>query len=62
MQRKTSPLHEAAYYGHVNVMKILLDHGANQYALDKVHTQPQVKLSAAALYYTKLHTLVGTRR
>ena len=47
MQRNETPLHRAVLYGNVNAMKILLDHGANPNALDKVslnllhtHTNP----------------------
>ena len=47
MQGNETPLHMAAYNGNVNAMKILLDHGANPNALNKVslyllhtHTNP----------------------
>ena len=47
MQGNETPLHWAAINGNVNAMKILLDHGANPNALDKVslyllhtHTNP----------------------
>ena len=47
MQLNDTPLHGAAGYGKVNAMKILLDHGANPNALNKVslyllhtHTNP----------------------
>ena len=47
MQYNDTPLHVAALYGNVNAMKILLDHGANPNALNKVslyllhtHTNP----------------------
>ena len=47
MQDNETPLHRAAWQSNVNAMKILLDHGANPNALDKVslyllhtHTNP----------------------
>ena len=36
MQGNNTPLHRAALYGKVNAMKILLDHGANPNAVNKV--------------------------
>ena len=47
MQGKNTPLHIAAREGHKEVMKVLLDHGANLNALSEVslyslhtHTNP----------------------
>ena len=44
-----TPLHRAALYGKVNAMKILLDHGANPNAVNKV-----------SLYLLHTHTLIQT--
>ena len=47
MQSKNTPLHEASFKGHKEVMRILLDNGANPNALNVVslyllhtHTNP----------------------
>ena len=36
MQDKNTPLHEAAQEGHNDIIRILLDNGANPNALDAV--------------------------
>ena len=49
MQDKYTPLHIAAREGHKEVMKVLLDRGANPNALDVV-----------SLYLLHTHTLIQT--
>jgi len=47
MQEQATPLHVAAYQGHLGVVKLLMAHKANVDALDKVHYKNYDNFSAS---------------
>lgn len=49
-QESWPPLHCAAFHGHVDVVRLLLDHGADILSYDKVRRGRQVATAASALH------------